>query len=1187
MANISYDASFASVLPIQRDREAILVDLQPGAPAGASDATRAKLAEIELHIQDGDRHYRARRYQPALDAFKKARALIYRLLQPAFDPDSYVRAPKDVPLPTAAALERGLIEVAVRVTDSLRPVAPEPDPIWRAGREPIPEGLREHASTGFREPIGAEDTLGRANAQAVSLLNESKPEGAISVLQDALQRAAADGRPDPSYVAATHLNIAAAYLQLDVADRAATHADASLKFFQEAKDSVGAAQALHLAGISAHKAGDEARARELLPRAAETLKLGEVRAAPATEIALVAVGGAAPRPTASPIALETPSRAAPALAVVSRLGRDAKDLQAIANQDTQRFTFRVPGRAEGWGSMGFVEPQLKRVQGKEWAVGIPAGEKVVALPAGGGRLPASDRIVSELYVARQAARSFKDLRWRIVDPSTTSAYLAHLYGYVLPVKIGDCYNELGQYAKAEEYYLIAAGYTYLNRNVEATALWIRLARNAVEWGDALYKAEDFPAAKAQYGKLITDTGEIPASFLYSNAALAVPAGEARTLIQNLLARPLPAVNWEIAMWVLTASARLQQLLQGLDFYGLLLSPIHTFEYLQNVARGFAQEAIQAEREFVTFKNHEELEAATRRDLETTKAMAHAEADGRYQQYRAAQEDEQAANRALQLSIKRRNDAVSQRNAYAASSSAQIWAQAAAAALSGGEDAMWGEISELADRLDRGETIEGPRPKLAAAQILRAGRKTREYELKKMQDTIDELTQAIGVAQDQVDAAARRRAAAEIAWQAALQRAQMADAALEAFDDEFFTPESWGKMADVMRGIARDYLFRAIRIAKLMERAYNFENDAELRIIKNEYGHNVANPAAGEDTRLLGGDSLMKDIESFTYHAITTKTRKSSRIKDVISIASDFPAHFEAFRESGLLSVETDLYEFDRLHPGFYGQRLEAVELEVIGLLPEGGLNGTLTAGGVTAYRKKDGTAGKRVHVVDTMALSDFALRNDVFLYTAETGVRGLFQGLGVGSTWQLHLPKRGNDFDFRRIFDVHLVLYYTAKYDAALRTAVLARPPRPGELALLRNFGLRYDFPDAWYGFYRGGAADFTIDRFRLPQNQQDFSIRAAHFRVVTKAGVSSQGIGVRVTGPNGAIGTAQTDANGVVTTGDPQLSGIVGADPLGAWKVEVIGGAPLMDAGTLKLDRVYNVQLGLEYGFTYVPEVV
>jgi hypothetical protein len=414
----------------------------------------------------------------------------------------------------------------------------------------------------------------------------------------------------------------------------------------------------------------------------------------------------------------------------------------------------------------------------------------------------------------------------------------------------------------------------------------------------------------------------------------------------------------------------------------------------------------------------------------------------------------------------------------------------------------------------------------------------------MQDTIDELTRGIGIAQDQWDAAKRRRAVAEIGWQAGLQRAQLAAASLTAFENEFFTPETWSKMGDLLREVSRSYLFRAIRIAKLMERAYNFETDSELELIKDEYGEAVASDQPGRDTRLLGGDALLSDIESFTYHAITSKTRKASRIKDVLSLSSLYPAQFEEFRRTGLLAFETDLYEFDRLHPGFYGQRIEAVELEVIGVL-----------------------------------------REDIFLYSAETGVRGLFQGLGLGTTWQLHLPKRSNDFDFRRIFDLQLAVYYSATFDAALRSKVLTTPPRPAELARLRTYGLRYDFPDAWYGFYRDGETSFALDRFKLPMNQQSFKVRGASFRVVTTPGVSSKNVELEITAPGGTSATVKTNKDGVVSTDAAQLAPIKGISPLGTWEVAVRGGPSLTDAGSLKFERVYNVQLGLEYEFEYVPE--
>jgi hypothetical protein len=142
-------------------------------------------------------------------------------------------------------------------------------------------------------------------------------------------------------------------------------------------------------------------------------------------------------------------------------------------------------------------------------------------------------------------------------------------------------------------------------------------------------------------------------------------------------------------------------------------------------------------------------------------------------------------------------------------------------------------------------------------------------------------------------------------------------------------------------------------------------------------------------------------------------------------------------------------------------------------------------------------------------------------------------------------------------------------------------------MALLRNFALRQDFPDAWYGFYRDGIADFQFERTRLPANQSNFTVKAMNFRVMTRPEVSSENIQVRVTAPNGSSGTVTTDAMGVVSTELPALAAIAGVDPVGAWRVEVIGGPSLMDDGTLKFDRVYNLQVGLEYNFEYVAEVL
>src|SRR5262249_17256532 len=139
-------------------------------------------------------------------------------------------------------------------------------------------------------------------------------------------------------------------------------------------------------------------------------------------------------------------------------------------------------------------------------------------------------------------------------------------------------------------------------------------------------------------------------------------------------------------------------------------------------------------------------------------------------------------------------------------------------------------------------------------------------------------------------------------------------------------------------------------------------------------------------------------------------------------------------------------DFDVLHPGFYGHRIQAIEVEMVGLMPPGGVHGTLRAGGISRYRTQAGGSVSRLHTADTLALSEFTPRNDAFVFKQDPRIRGLFEGCGVATTWNLELPRRSNNLDYRLITDVRLVLYYTARFDAALKQSVLTAPPLPGEL---------------------------------------------------------------------------------------------------------------------------------------------
>src|SRR5688500_8138260 len=99
MAAARYEANFSAVMPVLRDRARILAEARISPEASATDIARGQIAEVELHLRDGDDAFKRGSYSTALTEFKKARALIYKVLQPAFDTESFVASRVDVALP--------------------------------------------------------------------------------------------------------------------------------------------------------------------------------------------------------------------------------------------------------------------------------------------------------------------------------------------------------------------------------------------------------------------------------------------------------------------------------------------------------------------------------------------------------------------------------------------------------------------------------------------------------------------------------------------------------------------------------------------------------------------------------------------------------------------------------------------------------------------------------------------------------------------------------------------------------------------------------------------------------------------------------------------------------------------------------------------------------------------------------
>lgn len=749
---------------------------------------------------------------------------------------------------------------------------------------------------------------------------------------------------------------------------------------------------------------------------------------------------------------------------------------------------------------------------------------------------------------------------------------------MIPVGLGDCYSESGNFERAESYYLQAAGYSFLNLTLEAPALWIKVAQNVLRWGDAEYRREDNEAAKAVYAKLVQADGEADLSSpLYATAAFAVPAQQAQQLLANLDAPPA-TVNPAVANLLYTVLARWQYLAAGLDFYGLTFTPIFTFDYLQEAARAFTGQAIQAEREYINFQAQAEAEAAARRDLESSLAMATIEATAQSQLAKAAAADADAAAAAVELAKTRATNAKEDREAYEEAGYWQYISSSIATAHGAGADWYESEIRELARDMEEG-SWSGKAGKLAAAATLLGGQKSYEYQLGRMQNQIEEMNATVPIAEAQRAAAKSRQRAAELQAQAARQRVALVADALHAFENEVFTPELWTRMAQLMRDISASYQHWAIAAAKLMERAYNFENDSDLKVIRPEYSV----PSTGD---LLGSDLLMRDIDSFTYHYVANVTKKESHLKDVISLHTEYPFQFREFLTTGRMTFETSLYDFARRHPGFYGQRLAAVEVEVIGLLPPEGVRGSLRGGVVSRYAQTDGGEKSRVHSLDTLALSEYTLRGDAYVFRADVRELGLFEGHGTATTWEIDLPRGSNNLDYRLLSDVQLVLYYSARYSDDLRDAVIAAPLQPGEDIHVRDFAMRFDFPEVWFSFLRTRQASFTLDPSYLPRNEEGFRTSSLALALIAPEGTPLDDVSITVGLPGQAPVTRKTDATGAVAAeNNNSLADAMGGDLLGEWTLEITppAGSPLLGAdGGLDPAVLSNLAVIVQYSFAF-----
>jgi hypothetical protein len=831
--------------------------------------------------------------------------------------------------------------------------------------------------------------------------------------------------------------------------------------------------------------------------------------------------------------------------------------------------------------------------------GVSPKYSVMPLEWPAASVPDIGSITSYLYEPHAAASSLPDA---VMIGSGLVQYalsIPYYYFYVIPVGLGQAYQGLGDSQSAISQYLAAAQYTYINTAIEGPYLWVQLATCYLAAGDVYYQQGDTTDALAQYSNVLLLQGAdpaAPATSLYTLSSLATATAIAKQLIPQLPALAqsgtgnVGADDTLIATVLLQVFGRLNQLNGSLDFWGNYAPsvPIWTFDYLQQVAINFAQLAVQSEQQVINYWTQAQQAQLTAAQLQSQAAQTNAQAAAATLAAAQAQAQANAYAAAYNLAAETAADAQQNATQYATMNSLSLEYQAWSQLIASGEEKSPSNSpgypttpQQLESRASNWNTLW---PAYQIGDQWQAGVYSQTYQTDSLQRTAAEAQAAEAQAQLELDAARAQVLVANANVTVAQLQANGAAQALQVFDADTFTPLVWLSMGNFMLTIYQGYMSMALAAAKLMEKAYNFENDTTVTYIQNSY--------SGVVDGLLGADALMADIQEFTYDLATTTRGKLQLVKTSISLATNYGYLFNTqLIPTGSMSFQTSLDDFDSQYPGTYQGRIKSVNVQFQGIVPASGVSGTLTNGGISWYRlpadiATDSASSKmRIQSADTLVISDYDPSQDGVLDSSDGPQLGIFEGAGVASTWALSIPPSLNDIDYGSLTDVILTFLYEVRFDPQLVPTVLRDlASRPGWYSRQRAIPLAWLYPDLFYAFGSSGTLTLSLGAGDFPFYQTSPVVTDVAVLLSSATAASAAGVTISLCPPGKTAATAVTSAAGSASSqDDASWTGLDGGSALGDWviAIDAADNPALVSNGQLDLSAFSNMTLMFDYTFT------
>jgi hypothetical protein len=807
--------------------------------------------------------------------------------------------------------------------------------------------------------------------------------------------------------------------------------------------------------------------------------------------------------------------------------------------------------------------------GRQVGLLMASGPQVVSL----SKANFANALVGTIYKQRMAATTLEAMDFLEELDANFVAYIPHLFFFVLPMAIGDTYLAMGRYQSAIDEYRTVLAYPFLNQGIELAYVWQAIAKVYLAWGDTLFRQEQAVAAKAKYESVIKTDLTVPlTSVLYQAAALAPMRTAAGEVVKEMRGQPHAATNPKVAVMIMQANVQLQKIAHSLNFLGIGPDefPIFRFKYLEQVANYLADNAIQTERSFITFRSTAENQKLERIQLENAVAVN-----------RTALQVEQmrTADAALELQAAQQTRAYAQLRQTNAQDTLNDWNTKGWELGSVNAALSWASVAGNDQSITyTGVRYDGQRHDYDGDvsdfyDVLTDVRERLNFELQRnrLQRQVAEAAAEVTIAGTREQQAAVRAQIQQLSVNMAAKRLEGAQEMLDFAQDRTFNEALWFQLANELQDLTRSYLDMAIYAAFLMQRAYELEFDRRLNRIRLDYG-------IGQPGGLLGGDDLKRDIASFAVDYLQ-HAQKKNPVRLTISLRDEFPAAFNAFLQQGILPFRTDLEIFDRRFPGTYQRKLKKIEIFVEGLVPQEGATGVLTHGGVsTEWRRVGGNWVKHNRALpsERMLLSSYEYRRDYTVFQPSQEMLDLFENLGPQGNWRLELPMSSNNLDYQAISDIKFVVYFDAAFDDSLRTFLKTFYPAGSGRSLVLSS--RFHFPDQYFRLDADRRVAFKLPPQQFAYNYTNMKLSGLTVRLLAKDGGPVAGAALTVTrGSDNSAVNATTDAAGRVL-GDPATMA-----PFNAWK-----GASPADTFTVALgaavdaSKIGDVQLALDYGFTY-----